>query len=58
MITQNDIDWVLRLAEDELEHLENDAERDEHSRDDYLFSKAALERVREYLTTEGRIKPW
>jgi len=57
MITQDNIDHALRLAEDELEHLRRDGEYDKECQEDYLYSKATLERVREYLTTEGRIKP-
>jgi hypothetical protein len=56
MITQNEIDWVLKMAEDELDHLESDSEYDKDCKEDYLYSKDVLERVREYLTTEGRIK--
>ena len=57
MVTQNDIDWVLQLAEDELRHLEEDGMYDEECKADYLSSRAIFERVWEYLTTEGRIKP-
>ena len=58
MITQDNIDHVLRLAEDELEHLRRDGEYDAECQGDYLCSRAIFQRVREYLTTEGRIKPW
>ena len=57
MVTQDDIDHVLRLAEDELEHLRRDGEYDAECLEDYLYSKRILKLVREYLTTEGRIKP-
>ena len=56
MITQDNIDHVLRLAEDELEHLRRDGEYDAECQGDYLCSRAIFQRVREYLTTEGRIK--
>ena len=58
MITQDEIDWILQLAEDELSHLKHDAESDPNSVSDYRYSKDVFERVREHLTTEGRIKPW
>lgn len=57
MVTQNEIDWILKMAEDELDHLERDSELDDDCMEDYLYSKDVLERVREYLTTEERIKP-
>jgi len=57
VITQDDIDHVLRLAEDELEHLRRDGEYDDECQEDYLCSKRIFEQVREYLTTQGRIKP-
>lgn len=57
MITQNEVDWVLKMAEDELDHLERDSEYDRDCMEDYLYSKDVLERVREYFTTEGRIEP-
>lgn len=44
---QDDFNCVLQLAEDELAHLEHDAVLDPDSANDYLDSKAALERVRE-----------
>lgn len=56
MVTQDEIDWVLKMAEDELDHLEGDSELDDDCMKDYLYSKDVLERVREYLTTEGKIK--
>ena len=56
MITQDDIDKVLQLAEDELDHLRRDAPYDEDCNQDYIYSKAAFERVREYLTNEGRVE--
>ena len=57
MVTQDEIDHVLRLAEDELEHLKRDGEYDDECRADYLYSTRVFKRVRKYLTTEGRIKP-
>lgn len=56
MVTQDEIDWVMKMAEDELDHLERDSEYDKDCKEDYLYSKGVFERVREYLTTEGRIK--
>ena len=56
MVTQDNIDHILRLAEDELEHLRRDGDFDDECREDYLYSKRVFEQVREYLTTEGRIK--
>jgi hypothetical protein len=56
MVTQDEIDWVMKMAEDELDHLESDSEYDKDCKKDYLYSKGVFERVREYLTTEGRIK--
>ncbi len=57
MITQDEIDWVLKMAEDELDHLERDSELDNDCMEDYLYSKGVLERVREYLTNQGRVEP-
>jgi hypothetical protein len=56
VVTQNEIDWILKMAEDELDHLERDSELDDGCMEDYLYSKEVLERVREYLTTDGRVK--
>lgn len=56
MATQDEIDWILRMAEDELDHLRRDSELDDDCMEDYIYSKGVLERVREYLTTEGKIK--
>ena len=50
MITQDEIDHVLRLAEDELEHLRRDGELDDECKEDYLYSKKVFRQVREYLT--------
>jgi hypothetical protein len=57
MVTQLEIEWVLKMAEDELAHLEADSEYDEDCKADYDYSVVVFERVREYLTTEGRIEP-
>lgn len=54
MITQDDLEWVLDMAKGELRHLAQDA-TDADRMKDYLHSKDALKRVREYLTTEGRV---
>ena len=55
-VTQDEIDWILKMAEDELDHLERDSELDKDCMEDYKYSKDVLERVREYLTTQGGIK--
>ena len=57
MITQDEIDWVLRMVESELDHLERNSEYDKDCMEDYVYSKDVFERVREHLTAEGRIKP-
>lgn len=55
MITQDDLEWVLKMAEDELDHLERDSKHDINCMEDYHYSKEVFERVREQLTTEGKI---
>jgi len=57
IITQDDIDHVLRLAEDELEHLRRDGELDDECKEDYLCSKKVFGQVREYLTPVPEIPP-
>ena len=42
---RDDLDCVLQLAEDELEHLRQDAKYDKDCAADYRESKGALERV-------------
>ena len=57
MITQNETDWVLKMAEDELDHLERDSELDDDCMKDYLYSKKTLEKVREHLTAVPKTPP-
>lgn len=45
----DDIDCVLQLARDELNHLKQDGEHDKDSGDDYRDSKAALKRMENVL---------
>lgn len=58
MVTQDEIEWVLKMAEDELVHLERDAKLDDECMGDYIYSEDVFERVQEYLTNEGRINDY
>jgi hypothetical protein len=53
VVTQEELDWILKMAEDELDHLERDSELDRDCMKDYLYSKEVLERVRDFLADKG-----
>lgn len=52
--TQEEIDWVLNMAEDELVHMKRDSELDDDCMEDYLYSKEVLEKVRDFLANKGK----
>lgn len=53
MATQDEIDWALNMAEDELVHMKRDSELDDDCMEDYIYSKEVLERVRDFLVDKG-----
>lgn len=53
VVTQIEIDWILRMAEDELDHLEKESELDDNCMEDYLYSRVTFERVRDFLADKG-----